>query len=207
VKTLAEQLARRRRRWQRYRLLEGAKKTRRRRDVVALRALASRTGVREGIPGPEVWLLIRRPLPLPVQTTPPELNYSLSTAPADLPLAELMRVCGLRWPMECCFEEGTGEVGMDHDELRFWRGWQHHMTLVILAQHLLVRLRQRLMDRSDRASTPTATATAPHLVEPPARERGGERVGLHRRQHRRQQRRRLRRCPRECPGSHWFACR
>jgi len=24
---------------------------------------------------------------------------------------------------------------MDHYELRFWRGWHHHMTLVILAHH------------------------------------------------------------------------
>lgn len=169
VEILAEQLARRR--WQRYRLLEGRKGPIVA-DFVALRALASRTGYREGVPGPEIWVLIRRPFPLPGQVKPPELKYYLSNAPADTPLAELIRVCGMRWPIECCFEEGKGEVGMDHYELRFWRGWHHHMVLVILAHHFLVRLRQRLMDR-DAATAPTPGALAPSpLVELPAQERG-----------------------------------
>ena len=36
---------------------------------------------------------------------------------------------------------------MDHYEPRFWRGWHHHMTLVILAHHFLVRWQQRLNQR------------------------------------------------------------
>jgi SRSO17 transposase len=176
VETLPAQMARRR--WQRYRILEGRKGPIVA-DFVALRALASRSGAREGVPGPAVWVLIRRPLPLPGQTKPPELKYSLSNAPADTPLAELIRVCGMRWPMECCFEEGKGELGMDHDEVRFWRGWQHHMTLVILAHHFLVRLRQRLMDRSERAPTLTTTgALVPsRLIESPEGERGARTAG------------------------------
>jgi SRSO17 transposase len=121
---------------------------------VALRALASRTGYREGLPGPEVWVLIRQPLPAPGQSKAPELKYYLSNAPADTPLAELIRICGMRWPIECCFEEGKGDLGMDQYELRFWRGWHHHMTLVLLAHHFLVRLRQRLMARASAAPPP-----------------------------------------------------
>jgi SRSO17 transposase len=150
------------RRWRRYRLLEGRKGPIVA-DVVAVRALASRAGYREGLPGPEVWVLIRRPLPLPGQSKPPELKYYLSNAPADTPLTELLRVCGLRWPIECCFEEGKGELGMDHYELRFWRGWYHHMTLVILAHHFLVRLHQRLLARA---------APAPPEATPAGREGG-----------------------------------
>jgi SRSO17 transposase len=155
LEVLASQLARRR--WRRYRVLEG------RRgpivaDVVAVRALASRRGYREGVPGPEVWVLIRRPLPVPGQTKAPEVKYYLCNAAADTPLTELLRVCGMRWPIESCFEEGKGELGMDQYELRFWRGWYHHMTLVILAHHFLVRLRQRLLARS--ASTLAAAAPA-----------------------------------------------
>ncbi len=179
VETLAEQIARRR--WQRYRILEGRKGPIVA-DFVALRARASRTGYREGVPGPEVWLLIRRPLPtlptlpMPTQTELPKLKYYVSNAPADMPLAELIRVCGMRWPIECCFEEGKGEVGMDHYELRFWRGWHHHMTLVILAHHFLVRLRQRLMGRD--LTPTTAGARAPsRLVEPPAGEGGTRTAG------------------------------
>lgn len=115
-------------------------------------------------------MLIRRPLPRPGQAEPPELKYYMSNAPADTPLAELIRVCGMRWPIECCFEEGKGEVGMDHYELRFWRGWHHHMTLVILAHHFLVRLRQRLMNRE----SPSACARPPsRRMRLPEGERGG----------------------------------
>jgi SRSO17 transposase len=166
VEALAGQLARRR--WQRYRVLEGRKGPIVA-DFVALRALASRTGYREGLPGPEVWVLIRRPLPVPGQTEPPELKYYVSNAPTDTPLVELIRVCGLRWPIECCFEEGKGEVGMDQYELRFWRGWHHHMTLVILAHHFLVRLRQRLMRRE---ATMASALSPSQLVEPLEGERG-----------------------------------
>jgi hypothetical protein len=59
----------------------------------------------------------------------------------------LVRVSGMRWPIEACFAEAKGELGMDHYELRFWRGWHHHMTLVILAHHFLVRLQRRLNQR------------------------------------------------------------
>jgi SRSO17 transposase len=157
LEVLASQLARRR--WRRYRLLEGRKGPIVA-DCVAVRALASRTGYREGVPGPEVWVLLRRPVPLPGQIKAPELKYYLANAPADTPLAELLRICGMRWPIECCFEDGKGELGMDQYELRFWRGWYHHMTLVILAHHFLVRLHQRLMAHA-------STTVAAPLAEPP----------------------------------------
>ena len=157
VETLAAQVARRR--WQRYRVLEGRKGPIVA-DFVAVRAVASRTGYREGLPGPEIWVLLRRPLPAPGLIDPtkaPELKYYVSNAAADTPLAELIRICGMRWPIEGCFEEGKGELGMDHYELRFWRGWYHHMTLVILAHHFLVRLRQRLLARASAAASRSAS--------------------------------------------------
>ncbi len=112
--------------WCRYRLLEGSKG-----PLVAEFAAVRAVAVRDGLPGPDVWVLLRRPLPTPGET--PEVKYYLSQAPADTPLATLVRVSGMRWPIEACFEEGKEEVGLDHYELRFWRGWYHHMTLVILA--------------------------------------------------------------------------
>jgi len=138
------------RRWQRYRILEGRKG-----PIVAafvaLRAVASRSGYREGLPGPEVWVLIRRAVPATPwadgQAKEPALQYSRSNAPVETPLAELIRICGMRWAIECCCAEGQGARGLDDDALRSWPGWQHHMTLVILAHHFLVRLRQHLMDR------------------------------------------------------------
>jgi SRSO17 transposase len=140
--------------WHRYRLLEGSKGPLVA-DFAALRAVA----VRDRLPGPEVWLLLRRPLP-PGESGPEEdreLKYYLSCAPSETPLAALVRVSGFRWPIEACFAEGNEEVGLDHYETRFWRGWHHHMTLVILAHHFLVRMQARLHQRGG-ACTNTATA-------------------------------------------------
>lgn len=124
----------------RYRLLEGAKGPLVA-DLVAFRAVA----VRDKLPGPEVWVLVRYKVIGPDDQ--PKVKLYLSNAPADTPLEELVRVCGMRWPIESSFEEGKGELGMDQYELRFWRGWHHHMTLVILAHHFLVRLQRRLSQR------------------------------------------------------------
>ena len=98
---------------------------------------------RDGLPGPEVWLIIRRDI-----ADPTELKFYFSNAPADISLLELVRVCGMRWPIETIFEEAKGEVGFDHYEMRSWIGWHHHMLLVALAHHFLVRLRIRFHDQS-----------------------------------------------------------
>jgi SRSO17 transposase len=129
--------------WHRYRVREGAKG-----PLVADFAAVRAVAVRDGLPGPEVWVLLRRPvLPEEQASEPVEWKYFLSNAPVETLLTELVRVSGLRWPIESCFEESKGEVGLDQYELRFWRGWHHHMTLVLLAHHFLVRLQQRLEAR------------------------------------------------------------
>jgi SRSO17 transposase len=100
----------------------------------ALRVIA----VRAGLPGPEVWLVLRRHL------VTGELKTYLSTAPADTPLAMLVRLSGMRWPIETCFEDGKQYLGMGDDEVRRWRGWHHHMTLCLLAHFFLVQACLRL---------------------------------------------------------------
>jgi SRSO17 transposase len=67
----------------------------------------------------------------------------LTNAPERVTRLELARVGGMRWPIETAFEEAKGEVGMDHYEVRSWRGWHHQMTQSFLAHHFLVRMRQR----------------------------------------------------------------
>jgi hypothetical protein len=69
------------------------------------------------------------------------LKFYLSNAPANCPTADLIRVSGLRWPIETSFKESKGEVGMDHYELRTWLGWHHHMLQTFMAHLFLVRLR------------------------------------------------------------------
>ena len=94
---------------------------------------------RSGMPHEELWLVLRRNLADPTQ-----VKYYLCNSPADLPFSELVRLSGLRWPIEILFEESKGEVGFDHYELRGWLGWHHHMTLSILAHFFLVHLRIQL---------------------------------------------------------------
>jgi SRSO17 transposase len=140
--------------WRRYRILEGSKGPLVA-DFVAFRAVA----VRDKLPGPEVWVLIRRTVS--GSADEPTDKFYLSNAPADIPLAELVRVCGMRWPIERCFEEAKSELGLDHYELRFWPGWHHHMTLVLLAHHFLVRLQRRL---SPREGGPKPVGTSPPVA-------------------------------------------
>ena len=103
-------------------------------DMAALRVIA----VRAGLPGPEVWLVLRR------NVVTGELKTYLSNAAADTLLTTLVRLSGMRWPIETCFEDGKQYLGMGDDEVRGWRGWHHHMTLCILAHFFLVRVCLRL---------------------------------------------------------------
>jgi len=101
------------------------------------------TESRGGLPAAEVWLIIRRNL-----DDPAEIKYYFSNAPASMPLNEFVRISGMRWPIESIFEEAKGEVGMDHYEMRSWMGWHHHMLLVSLAHHFLVRLRIQFQEQA-----------------------------------------------------------
>jgi len=108
-------------------------------DFAFLRVIESR----DSLPGPEAWLVIRRNV-----DNPAELKFYFSNAPADIPVLDLVRISGMRWPVETIFEEGKSEVGFDHYETRSWLGWHHHMLLVSLAHHFLVRLRVRLKEKA-----------------------------------------------------------
>jgi SRSO17 transposase len=111
-------------------------------------------GVRQGLPGPEVWLVLRR------HVLTGELKTYLSNAPADTPLTTLVRLSGMRWPIETAFEDGKQYLGMGDYEVRSWRGWHHHMTLVILAHFFLVRRRLRLKKSAGADPAPSAGAAA-----------------------------------------------
>lgn len=108
-------------------------------DFACLRMIEARAAM----PANPLWLVIRRNL-----LDPTQVKFYLCNSPADLPIAELVRLSGLRWPIETLFEESKGEVGFDHYELRSWLGWRHHMTLTFLAHYFLVHLRIQLQHRA-----------------------------------------------------------
>jgi len=101
-------------------------------------AFVRAVAARDGLPGPDLWVVFRHSL-----GEPTERKVFLSNAPAETPKAELVRQSGMRWPIESCFEEAKSNLGMAQYQTRSWRGWHHHMTLVILAHHYLVRVQLR----------------------------------------------------------------
>jgi SRSO17 transposase len=120
--------------WQPYLIKEGSQG-----PMVAHFAFRRVIAVRDGLPGPEVWLVFRRSL-----GPESELKAFLSNAPVATPKMALVRVVGMRWPIETVIEECKDGLGMDHYEVRTWLGWHHHMTMCLLAHHFLVRTRLRL---------------------------------------------------------------
>ena len=102
-------------------------------EFATLRVVA----VRDALPGPDVWLVLRRH----VETG--ELKTYLCNAPGDTAGATHVRMSGMRWPIETCFEDSKQLLGMGDYEVRSWTGWHHHMTLVILAHFFVVRISLR----------------------------------------------------------------
>ncbi len=62
--------------------------------------------------GWQKWLVVRRSLG--EGEKPAKLAYVLVFAPSGTTLAEMAQAIGTRWTVEPCFEEGKGEVGLDH---------------------------------------------------------------------------------------------
>src|SRR6267142_4944597 len=106
-------------------------------EFAALRGVA----VRDALPGPAVWLVLRRHLETEA------LKTYLSNAPIDTALETQVRMSGMRWPIETCFADGKQLLGMGEYEVRSWTGWHHPMTLVILAHFFVVRMSRRLKKR------------------------------------------------------------
>ena len=82
-------------------------------EVAFVRAVA----VRDGPPGPDVWVVFRRTL-----DAARELQAYLCNAAADTPRETLVWLLGLRWPVEQAIKEGKEELGLDHDAVRGWPG-------------------------------------------------------------------------------------
>src|SRR3990170_4167245 len=109
--------------WQRFSVAEGEKGPRVY-DWGCVRVIESR----HQLPGPEVWLLVRRSV-----SDPTELAYYLALAPWETTLEEMAVVAATRYTVEQCLEEAKGETGLDHYEVRHWTSWYRHITLSMLA--------------------------------------------------------------------------
>jgi SRSO17 transposase len=118
--------------WQRLTVSEGEKGPRTY-DWTRVRVVESR----DGLPGPESWLIARRSV-----TDPTDVAYYLSNAPMSTPLSMIVQVASARWSIETTIEEGKGEAGLDEYEVRYWHSWHRHITLSMMAHAWLASTRQ-----------------------------------------------------------------
>jgi SRSO17 transposase len=105
---------------------------------------------RNGLPvGERQWLFLRK-------NHDGKIKYAISNAPKQTSLAELIKASTMRWPIEQCFQEGKGQLGMDKYEHRSWPAWHRHMIYVFLALHFLLRLRMKFKKNSFADAAPSS---------------------------------------------------
>ena len=110
-------------------------------EIASIRLIFSE----DGLPGRQDWAIFRR---ASAQQPLKEWKFYRSNAPADISWKKLAGMTAWRWPIESAIEECKGELGMDHYEVRNWRGWHHHMTMTMLSHHFLVRVRVDMGDQA-----------------------------------------------------------
>ena len=69
-----------------------------------------------------------------------ELAFYRCWTPEPAPLSTLVRVAGARWAVEETFQQGKGQVGLDHYQCRQWKAWYRFTTLAMLALAILTAL-------------------------------------------------------------------
>lgn len=130
---------------------------------LTVRALKRRVQTKDddGHVGPsETLVVIRSP------GAEPKTWYTVSNARRRERLPTLVGVHGERHRIEEVLQEGKGEVGLAHYEVRGWVGWHHHMTLALLALWFLTLERRQLGKKN---TGPNAAAGAADLQPPAAR--------------------------------------
>ena len=88
------------------------------------------------MPGPETWLIIREDEADNTQ------KYQFSNAAKEPPFSRLAYMSHSRYWIERAIQDAKGEAGLDEYQVRGWRGWHHHMTMVSLAMLFLLELQQ-----------------------------------------------------------------
>jgi SRSO17 transposase len=69
-------------------------------------------------------------------------KYFFSNLPPSTSLKQLVATAKSRWWIEHSYRELKDELGLDHFEGRSWRGWHHHVVLVLLAYAFLQHVRR-----------------------------------------------------------------
>ena len=94
---------------------------------------------------------------------PEKIKYFLSNAPEDTPVQTLLLVALSRWKIERMFEDGKGELGLDHFEVRKFRSIQRHLILSCVSYLFLAEF--HLAQRGEKPAPDTLPDS--HSDKPP----------------------------------------
>ncbi len=95
------------------------------------------------IPRPQaVWLLIRQEL------DGSDIEFSLCNAPESTPIETLAEWQSRRYWVERALQDAKGLAGLDEYQVMGWRGWHHHMAMVLLAMLFLLCLKRNLAPKA-----------------------------------------------------------
>lgn len=103
-----------------------------------------------------------------------EPRYYYAHAPAPVSLLKLGQVAATRWSVETEFETNKQDIGLDEYEVRSYGGWNHHITLGLLASAFLLSLQQEGGEKDASDHPPTGISdragiiaqTAPYACRP-----------------------------------------
>jgi SRSO17 transposase len=147
----------RQQKWQQFRIKDGEKG-----PVVWEVKVATfyRKHVPDGLPGHAHTLIVARNV-----LDPKEIKYFLSNLRIDgqtVTLEWLLWVAFSRWPIERCFEVAKSELGMDHFEMRSWRGIHRHFYLTQVSQLFCARVHQQLREKKRSGEPLPDSGASPH---------------------------------------------
>ena len=131
----------------------------------------------DGLPGPRWHLIVARNV-----LDPTEIKFFVSNASPEVSVGTILLAAFSRWRVERCFEDGKGEVGLDHYEGRRYPGLKRHLILSAISYLFLAKTNQRLRGkkiRVDRLPSPHGRVGTRSLVVA-GRARLGAAAGAHR---------------------------
>jgi hypothetical protein len=79
---------------------------------------------------------------------PGEVKYFVSNAPPRTSAPQLLLAAFSRWRIGRCFQDGKGEVGLDHNEVRRYLGLQRHLVLSAISYLFLAQVRHELAEKN-----------------------------------------------------------
>jgi hypothetical protein len=86
-----------------------------------------------------------------------QVKFFISNAPPKTGVGTLLLAGFSRWRVERCFEDGKGEIGLDHYEGRCYQGLKRHLILSAISYLFLARTNERLRGKKsaiDRVPNP-----------------------------------------------------